>query len=59
MVADDRPIRLTISAGVSTARPGSDQVDLKRLGDRLIAEADVQLYRAKSEGRDRVCGVAA
>ncbi len=59
MVADDRTIRLTISAGVSCARPSGDQVDLKRLGDRLIAEADVQLYRAKSEGRDRVCGVAA
>jgi two-component system, cell cycle response regulator len=51
-------IRLTISAGVSAACPQQPDQDLKSLGDRLIAEADVQLYRAKSEGRDRVCGVA-
>ena len=53
-----RSVRLTISAGVSCTRPGQDDTDLKNLGERLIAEADVQLYRAKSEGRDRVCGAA-
>jgi two-component system, cell cycle response regulator len=52
-------LRLTVSAGVSCARPGERDADLKSLGERLIAEADVQLYRAKSEGRDRVCGAAA
>lgn len=52
-------IRLTISAGVSCASPGRSGNDLKSLGDCLIAEADVQLYRAKSEGRDRVCGATA
>jgi two-component system, cell cycle response regulator len=51
-------IQITISAGVSCASPGPSGTDLKSLGDRLIAEADVQLYRAKAEGRDRVCGVA-
>ena len=52
-------IRLTLSAGISCARPIETGADLKSLGDRLIAEADVQLYRAKAEGRDRVCGAAA
>lgn len=49
-------LRLTISAGISCTRPAPAGNDLKSLGDRLIAEADVQLYRAKSEGRNRVCG---
>jgi two-component system, cell cycle response regulator len=52
-------LRLSISAGVSCARPRQGEADLKTVGDQLIAEADVQLYRAKSEGRDRVCGAAA
>ena len=51
-------LRLTISAGVSCALPSRAEEELKPLGDKLIAEADVQLYRAKSEGRNRVCGVA-
>jgi two-component system, cell cycle response regulator len=51
-------VPLTISAGVSCTRPQPDDPDLKNLGDRLIAAADVHLYRAKSEGRNRVCGAA-
>jgi two-component system, cell cycle response regulator len=49
-------LRLTISAGVSYARAGRAEEELKPRGDRLIAEADVHLYRAKSAGRNRVCG---
>jgi two-component system, cell cycle response regulator len=52
-------LTLTVSAGVSCAQPGKSDEELKPRGDRLIAEADVQLYRAKSEGRNRVCGEAA
>lgn len=48
-------LRLTISAGVSCAQAGQADEELKPRGDRLIAEADVQLYRAKSAGRNRVC----
>jgi two-component system, cell cycle response regulator len=47
-------LRLTISAGASRALPSAED-ELKLRGDRLIAEADVQLYRAKSAGRNRVC----
>jgi len=50
---------LTVSAGVAGVRPDElGHADLKSLGERLIAEADVQLYRAKSEGRNRVRAVA-
>lgn len=59
VLPNDEAIRLTISAGISCAHPAPAGEDLKTLGDRLIAEADVQLYRAKAEGRDRVCGATA
>jgi diguanylate cyclase (GGDEF)-like protein len=47
-------LSLTVSAGVASVAPGPAVADLKSVGDRLIAEADVQLYRAKSDGRNRV-----
>lgn len=59
MLPSGEVLQLTISAGVSSAHARQEDADLKTLGDQLIAEADVQLYRAKSEGRDRVCGAAA
>ncbi|MCC7198107.1 MAG: sensor domain-containing diguanylate cyclase [Gammaproteobacteria bacterium] len=44
---------LTLSIGVSALTAPRDG-DLKALADRLIAEADAALYRAKALGRDRV-----
>jgi two-component system cell cycle response regulator len=45
---------LTISVGVASLSPGRNETDLKALADRLIAEADAALYRAKAMGRNRV-----
>ncbi|SNB77439.1 diguanylate cyclase (GGDEF) domain-containing protein [Arboricoccus pini] len=43
---------LTLTVGLALGAPGMRRVD-------LVAEADVQLYRGKNEGRDRVIGPAA
>jgi diguanylate cyclase (GGDEF)-like protein len=45
---------LTISIGVAALSPGRHETDLKALADRLVAEADAALYRAKALGRNRV-----
>jgi diguanylate cyclase (GGDEF)-like protein len=43
---------ITVSIGVATVIPGDDITS-----DELIRLADEQLYKAKLEGRNRVCGV--
>ena len=45
---------LTVSVGVSTVSPGRHEADLKAVADRLIADADAALHRAKALGRNRV-----
>jgi diguanylate cyclase (GGDEF)-like protein len=45
---------LTVSVGVASVLPGRDETDLKTLADRLLADADAALYRAKALGRNRV-----
>jgi diguanylate cyclase (GGDEF)-like protein len=45
---------LTVSVGVAAVSPGRDETDLKSVADRLLAEADAALYRAKALGRNRV-----
>ena len=45
---------VTLSIGVAAAKPGQGQRDYKVLAERLIAEADAALYRAKSAGRNRI-----
>lgn len=46
---DPRSVRVTVSIGVASAKPGEDY-DL----EKLIAEADANLYAAKNGGRNRV-----
>lgn len=45
---------ITASIGISGITPPAHNSDLKTLGDALIARADVALYKAKADGRDRV-----
>jgi diguanylate cyclase (GGDEF)-like protein len=48
----ERP--LTVSVGVAVVSPGRHETDLKAVADRLLADADAALYRAKALGRNRV-----
>jgi two-component system cell cycle response regulator len=52
--ANDPSETVTLSIGVAAANPGPGPHDYKALAERLIAEADAALYRAKSAGRNRV-----
>jgi len=45
---------VTLSIGVASAAPDQGTRDYKVVADRLIAEADAALYRAKSAGRNRI-----
>jgi two-component system, cell cycle response regulator len=45
---------VTLSVGVAGLAPTSRVDDLKALGERLLAEADAALYRAKTAGRNRI-----
>ena len=53
-VSKDVTETVTLSIGVAAATPGAGQRDYKVLAERLIAEADAALYRAKSAGRNRI-----
>jgi diguanylate cyclase (GGDEF)-like protein len=45
---------LTVSVGVAAVAPGRHETDLKSVAERLLADADAALYRAKALGRNRV-----
>jgi diguanylate cyclase (GGDEF)-like protein len=45
---------VTLSIGIAVTAPGATAGDLKSRADKLLAEADAALYRAKSAGRNRI-----
>lgn len=47
--AGERNFHVTFSAGIATYRAGVERAE------QLLQEADAALYRAKSEGRNKVC----
>jgi two-component system, cell cycle response regulator len=53
-IGKDTSETVTLSIGVAAATPGPGMRDYKVLAERLIAEADAALYRAKSAGRNRI-----
>lgn len=55
LVANQRTEQVTLSIGVAAAQPDSkNNRDFSELAEKLIAEADAALYRAKSAGRNRI-----
>jgi diguanylate cyclase (GGDEF)-like protein len=55
---DAAPLPVTVSIGVAEYRPAPDEHDLKVVGERLLALADVALYEAKAGGRNAVAQAA-
>ena len=45
---------MTVSIGVAGTTLARDEADLKAAAERLLADADAALYRAKQKGRNRV-----
>ena len=49
---------VTVSIGVAEHSPAPDELDLKVIGERLLALADAALYEAKAGGRNAVARAA-
>lgn len=52
-ISEDRQLSLTVSVGLATREPGYDTAE------QMLKRADMALYRAKADGRNRVASEAA
>jgi two-component system cell cycle response regulator len=57
-LSDGVRLPVTVSIGVAEHSPALDERDLKVVGERLLALADVALYEAKAAGRNAVAKAA-
>lgn len=53
-VGGNQQVTITVSIGIASTSPDRSAREFKTLGESLLARSDVALYRAKSEGRDRI-----
>lgn len=53
-VGDACSLYMTLSIGIASLIPDREEADLNSLGEGLLTQADVALYRAKSAGRNCV-----
>jgi diguanylate cyclase (GGDEF)-like protein len=53
-ISPDVQLNMTVSIGVAGTHLSRDEADLKSAAERLLADADAALYRAKQQGRNRV-----
>lgn len=56
---DGEPFSLTCSVGYSSwLNPSGHEFEARAMGERLLAQADKAVYRAKQEGRNKGCYLA-
>lgn len=53
-VTPGQALTVTVSIGIAEIVPPRSATDLTAIGEGLLSEADVALYQAKADGRDRV-----
>ena len=54
-INDETSVAITVSIGIADTIPKPNSNDLKTAAEALIAAADLAMYQAKSDGRDRIC----
>ena len=55
LTSDQTDLKLTISVGIATAYPAHSVLNIEQQAESLVTTADKALYKAKQQGRNRVC----